>query len=141
MPAVWDTPKYDWDEVDGVADTDLNRIEENIQWLYDALAAEIAAREAADTALSGSLGTVSGDLAAHVARIDNPHSVTKTQVGLGNVTNDACLPLAGGTMTGAAVGSIGTDYTTRRFRCVILSTLAPNPADGENGDVWVQYEV
>lgn len=31
--------------------------------------------------------TVDGKVDAHIARADNPHSVTKTQVGLGNVSN------------------------------------------------------
>lgn len=33
--AVWTTPKTDWDEDDLIIDTDLNRIEENIEYLYD----------------------------------------------------------------------------------------------------------
>ncbi len=36
----------------------------------------------------------------HIADTANPHLVTKTQVGLGNVTDDAQLPLSGGTMDG-----------------------------------------
>jgi len=39
-------------------------------------------------------------VAGHVANASNPHAVTKSQVGLGNVTDDAQLPLAGGTMAG-----------------------------------------
>lgn len=34
------------------------------------------------------------DLTAHVSNTANPHSVTKSQVGLGNVTNDAQLKIA-----------------------------------------------
>jgi hypothetical protein len=75
----------------------------------------------------------------HSGRTDNPHVVTKAQVGLSNVTNDACLPLAGGTMTGAAVGHVGTDYTTGRFRNIFLSTVAPGAGDGNNGDIWMVY--
>jgi len=40
----------------------------------------------------------------------NPHAVTKTEVGLGNVTNDAQLPKAGGTMSGAI--NMGTKRIT-----------------------------
>jgi len=43
---------------------------------------------------------IQNNLVAHMASTSNPHSVTKSQVGLGNVTNDAQLALAGGTMTG-----------------------------------------
>lgn len=42
------------------------------------------------------LGTVQGDIDTHEARTDNPHSVTKAQVGLGNVdnTSDANKPVS-----------------------------------------------
>jgi hypothetical protein len=36
----------------------------------------------------------------HDVRSDNPHGVDKTDVGLSNVTNNAQLPLSGGTMSG-----------------------------------------
>lgn len=42
-------------------------------------------------------------LTGHTGSTSNPHSVTKSQVGLSNVTNDAQLPLAGGTLTGALI--------------------------------------
>lgn len=35
MAATWTTPKFDWVPPDGIADTDLNRIEENTQYLYE----------------------------------------------------------------------------------------------------------
>jgi hypothetical protein len=75
----------------------------------------------------------------HSGRTDNPHVVTKAQVGLTNATNDACLPLAGGTMTGAAVGHLGVDYTAYRFRNVALLAAAPGVGDGSNGDIAMVY--
>lgn len=39
--------------------------------------------------VAGSAATVQADVDAHEARSDNPHGVTKAQVGLSNVTNDA----------------------------------------------------
>lgn len=42
-----------------------------------------------------------GELDSHVDATDNPHAVTKTQTGLGNVTNEAQVPL---TQKGAANG-------------------------------------
>ena len=39
-------------------------------------------------------------LTTHAGLTNNPHAVTKTQVGLGNVANVSSLPLAGGTLTG-----------------------------------------
>ena len=37
----------------------------------------------------------------HTSNTSNPHGVTKSQVGLGDVTNDKQMPIAGGTFTGA----------------------------------------
>lgn len=48
-------------------------------------------------------GEIQAILQTHVADTGNPHGVTKAQVGLGAVTNDAQLPLAGGTLTGRTV--------------------------------------
>ncbi len=44
---------------------------------------------------------VSRDAQEHIERTDNPHAVTKEQIGLGNVSNVAALPLTGGTVTGS----------------------------------------
>lgn len=54
-----------------------------------AIAAETTARQSADTALQTAQS-------AHAARVDNPHAVTKSQVGLGNVdnTSDANKPVS-----------------------------------------------
>ena len=51
--------------------------------------------------LSGELQTLSGNISDHVADKDNPHEVTKTQVGLGNVdnTSDADKPVSTATQT------------------------------------------
>lgn len=41
------------------------------------------------TATQAALDKITGDLGTHTAAKNNPHEVTKEQVGLGNVTNDA----------------------------------------------------
>ena len=41
------------------------------------------------TEINKELAEVKSDLGSHKSNIDNPHGVTKTQVGLGNVTNDS----------------------------------------------------
>lgn len=50
--------------------------------------ASATAISVADTILSA-LGKLQAQITAHTAKIDNPHSVTKSQVGLGNVDNTA----------------------------------------------------
>jgi hypothetical protein len=155
----WYAPKIDWDPPDAVANTDLNEIGENLVYLKAhaddvtapvhgstdaATASTIVHRDAAGNAKMAA-PLVPTDIAIlstvtdHSLLTNNPHTVTKAQVGLGSVTNDACLPLAGGTMTGVAVGHVGTDYTTYRFRNVALLAAAPGVGDGSNGDVAFVY--
>lgn len=58
-----------------------------------------------DTVLSA-LGKLQKQISDHLSNTSNPHSVTKTQVGLSNVTNDAQIPL---TQKGAVNGVAGLD--------------------------------
>lgn len=61
----------------------------------------------------------------------------KTILSLSNVTNNAQLPIAGGTMTGILYPQQNTSYTTGQARRIILST--GDPTGGGNGDVWIKY--
>ena len=60
---------------------------------------EATARANADTTLQGNIDSVNTDLTSHKNNKSNPHEVTKSQVGLGNVVNtsDSATPLEGGT--------------------------------------------
>ena len=73
---------------------------------------EITNRTNADTALSGNISNVNGLLIAHTSATNNPHSVTKAQVGLGNVNNTADIDKPISTATQQALtalsGNIGT---------------------------------
>lgn len=51
------------------------------------LANEVNARISADTSLTTLLGATNQTLNTHIADVNNPHQVTKTQIGLGNVDN------------------------------------------------------
>ncbi len=53
------------------------------------------------SATSSAIAVVQADIDAHEARTDNPHSVTKSQVGLSNVDNtaDADKPISSATQT------------------------------------------
>ena len=62
----------------------------------------------------GSYYTPLTTLTAHTGNTSNPHSVTKTQIGLGNVTNDAQLKasaLETGTTTSALTSKVPSAYT------------------------------
>jgi hypothetical protein len=54
--------------------------------------------------------TTAGDISTHIADTANPHAVTKTHVGLSNVTNDAQLKLADA--GNAATKNVGTTAGT-----------------------------
>ena len=64
-------------------------------------------------------------------------TLAKADVGLDNVTNDAQMPIAGGTFIGVAVGQNNTSYATKQLRNITLSTSSPS--GGSNGDVWIKY--
>ena len=53
-------------------------------------------------------GGVNTDLTSHIGNKKNPHGVTKEQVGLGNVTNEAQIPLSQKGAT-SGVATLGTD--------------------------------
>lgn len=57
------------------------------------------AQSTADTAKNNA-ATAKSTTDTHIANKSNPHGVTKSQVGLGNVTNVQQMPIAGGTFTG-----------------------------------------
>lgn len=81
------------------------------------------------------------NLEVHKSDKNNPHAVTKAQVGLTNVDNAKQMPITGGTFTGVAKAQTNTSYTTAQLRNVIavasgtdISTL------GNNGDIIIVYE-
>lgn len=156
------TPKTDWTAADGVADADLNQIGANLIHLEqheDKTTAPVHGSASAKTAGRLVHRDANGrarvedpahddDIVnlkthnAHATSTANPHTVTKTQVGLTNVDNVKQMPIAGGTFTGRAIAhSPDTDYTTKQIRNIFFSTAAPTAGDGENGDLWVRYEV
>ena len=158
---AWTAPKVDWISSDGVDAAELNKIGENLVVLkthadattgvHGAVSAPTASKFMIRDA-SGRAQVAAPDAAADIARKDtvtahstdsaNPHATTKTHVGLGNVTNDAQIPIAGGTFTGKAYGDFpNTDYTTAQIRDIVLRTTVPGAGDLENGQVAFVYEV
>jgi hypothetical protein len=92
-------------------------------------------------------------LFAHVADTGNPHSVTKAQVGLGNVTNDAQLKIASNlsdiTSRRAAALNLATGYVLAQSAVAlshtgdtnetVLATIAiPANVIGANGRVVIE---
>ena len=67
----------------------------------DTAESDINAIESAATTLAGRVTTAEGSLSSHTAATNNPHSVTKAQVGLGNAdnTSDANKPVSSATQS------------------------------------------
>lgn len=75
-----------------------------------------------DTKDSAVASTAATNLGTHTARVDNPHSVTKSQVGLGNVDN-----------TSDANKPISTAETAALALKANISSLAPVATSGDHG--------
>ena len=69
---------FDFDEVTGTVTAEGTPINKA---LFDSIAADLTANAAAISAVDEKADT-------HIERTDNPHTVTKAQVGLGNVANE-----------------------------------------------------
>lgn len=93
-----------------------------INALETGLTAETTDRVAADSSMANNISSLNGRLVAHETNHNNPHQVTKAQIGLGNVNNTADLDKPISTATQQALnvlsGRIGTadakfdDYRT-----------------------------
>ncbi len=81
------------------------------------------------TQLEADMAALQADLAAHEANASNPHSVTKTQVGLSNVTNDVQLKAdfsgytSKATPTSSDVGTINDAAASGAVKKYTLGTI------------------
>jgi len=100
----------------------------------------------ASTGLFAQIDAVEADLAAHVADKENPHEVTKDQVGLGNVTNDAQVKRsemgqANGVATLDADGKVPAAQLPSFVDDVIeAANKAALPTTGEAGKIYVTLD-
>ena len=100
-----------------------------INALETGLTAETTDRVAADSSMANNISSLNGRLVAHETNHNNPHQVTKAQIGLGNVNNTADLDKPISTATQQALntlsGRIGTadakfdDYRTAEQQDII----------------------
>jgi hypothetical protein len=154
---AWTDPKIDWTSVHGVADTDLNAMGANLKWLREqhvdlttgvhgavsaATASKILIRDASGRAKVAAPSAedeiaLKSNVTAEASARTSADNTLQSQI---NAIPGTYLPLAGGTMTGAAVGHVATDYTTARFRNILVGTAVPT-TEGNNGDVYMRYEV
>lgn len=85
---------------------------------------EVGAQKNTVTSVAGKTGAV---------------TLSKSDVGLGNVDNVKQMPIAGGTFTGPAYAQANTSYTTAQLRNIILST-ADASGTAPNGAIWIKYK-
>lgn len=58
-----------------------------------------------------------------------------------SVEVDNKVDISGGTMTGMLIAQSNTNYTVGQVRNIYLSTSEPTNNIGNNGDIWIVYEV
>ena len=112
-----------YDTLAELLDTTITTVADNDIIAYDSTSSKYINQSAAEAGLA-----TASDLTSHTGNTSNPHSVTKTQVGLGNVENTALSTWAGtsnittlgtittGVWTGTAIGdsyiSSATNWNT-----------------------------
>lgn len=107
----------------------LDGVTSAIQTQLDGKAASGHTHSAATTSANGLMSSTDktnlNTVVTHASNTENPHGVTKAQVGLGNVTNNAQMPIAGGTFTGRATAvSANTNVACLRNSVVQTSAAA-----------------
>lgn len=115
-----------WGEVNG----DITDQTDLVEFIDDAVAAEAKIRAQADQQLQTNIDNVATDLTAHKQDTDNPHNVTKAQVGLGNVdnTSDADKPVS--TAQAAALDAVESNLQSQiTSNDTDISNLQNNKAD------------
>lgn len=105
---------------------------------YTEISPSLALGETASTAYAGDKGkAVRDDLDAHVADTANPHNVTKSQVGLSNVTNDKQIKgLSSGTTENHVITFGADGYTVKDSGYTIGKSV---PSDAKFTDTTYEF--
>ena len=128
--------------------------ENAIAAIYDNIEQEAAERKRADEQLQNNIDqeiadrtesdtVIQNNLTAHINDKNNPHEVTKAQVGLGNVTNDAQVKraemgVANGVATLNESGLVPSSQLPSYVDDVLeYNTLSAFPQVGEDGKIYV----
>ncbi len=115
-----------WGEVNG----DITDQADLVNFVNTAVAAEADNRSQADQQLQTNINNVAADLITHEQDTNNPHNVTKAQVGLGNVdnTSDADKPVS--TAQAAALDALESKLQSQiASNDTDISNLQNNKAD------------
>lgn len=90
------------------------------------------------SAINKNIATIDDEVATHIAAINNPHQVTKSQIGLGNVDNvkqySASNPPPYGTLT--FTGAVEDSFTANTSKTITIPTIAgPTGATGAAANI------
>lgn len=150
------TTNYNLTKDDGAEFYDVSRVSENVDKIDAAIKAVddavngvgLQLEEISSNSVKVASSTTNGNLLIndvettiykHPGSGTNPHGTTKTDVGLGNVTNESKATMfTNPTFTGTAKATANTSYTTSQIRNISLGTTVPTSL--ANGEVYFMYE-
>lgn len=103
-----------------------------------------SALNATTSAINKNIATIDDEVATHIAAVNNPHQVTKAQVGLSNVANvlqySASNPPPYGTLT--FTGAVEDSFIANTSKTIEIPTIAgpigPTGATGQRGATGAQ---
>ena len=98
----------DWGNIAG----DITEQTDLVDFVNAAVAAEANIRSQADQQLQANIDNVATDLSAHEQDTNNPHDVTKAQVGLGNVDNTSDIDKPVSTAQATAINNAVSEHNT-----------------------------
>jgi len=127
----------------GITESQVTDLDKYTQAETDAL---LATKAATGHNHAGVYEPANANIQSHIASTSNPHSVTKTQVGLGNVTNDAQVKVTdiGVTVASLSGGKIPTSQLPALALTdvsVVASQAAQLALTAEEGDVAVRTDL
>lgn len=97
---------------------------------YVEISQSLALGETSSTAYRGDRGKVAYD---HTSNKNNPHGVTKSQVGLSNVDNVKQMPINGGDFTGIAKAMSNTSYSLAQLHNTVILPKGTTTTSIKNG--------
>lgn len=127
----------DWGNIAG----DITEQTDLVDFVNAAVAAEANIRSQADQQLQANIDNVAADLSAHEQDTNNPHDVTKAQVGLGNVdnTSDTDKPVSNAQAT--AINNAVSEHNTSDTAHSNLFSQYRTSANQDNIDSNLQSQI
>lgn len=127
----------DWGNIAG----DITEQTDLVDFVNAAVAAEANIRSQADQQLQANIDNVATDLSTHEQDTNNPHDVTKTQVGLGNVDNTSDIDKPVSTAQATALNNAVSEHNTSDTAHSNLFSQYRTSASQDNIDSNLQSQI